>query len=81
MEERGENFTNTEELLAEFDRLNEEGIEEECFVGSADLVVLYPCLDIDKVIKTVGEMTKKSEIILEGVNFEELGLYLAIAKD
>ena len=36
----GENCASTEELLAEFDRLNEEGIEEECFGGSADVVAL-----------------------------------------
>ena len=45
-------------------------------------MALYPSLDIDKVIETVWEMIRKSEIVLEGVNFEELRLvYLAIVKD
>ncbi|MCP3892049.1 MAG: hypothetical protein GY702_24745, partial [Desulfobulbaceae bacterium] len=75
-----ENCASTEELLAEFDRLNEEGIKQGCFIGSADVVALYPSLDIEKVTEVVADMIKESKVTLEGVNFEELGLYLATTK-
>ena len=79
--EEEENCASTEELLAEFDRLNVNGIDKECFIGSADVVALYPSLDIDEVAEVVGEMVRKSDIELEGVNYEELCLYLAVTKD
>ena len=61
--------------------MNIEGIDKDCFIGSADVVALYPSLDIDEVAEVVGEMVKKSDIELEGVNYEETSLYLAIMKD
>ena len=73
-----ENCASTEELLAEFQQINEKGIDQDCFVGSADVVALYPSLDIDSVVKVIGEMIIKSEIKLEGINYEEVGLYLSI---
>ncbi|MCP4264419.1 MAG: hypothetical protein GY777_02390 [Candidatus Brocadiaceae bacterium] len=79
--EEEENCASTEELLAEFDKMNIEGIDKDCFIGSADVVALYPSLDIDEVAEVVGEMVKKSDIELEGVNYEETSLYLAIMKD
>jgi len=76
-----ENCASTEELLAEFDRLNVEGVDQECFIGSADVVALYPSLDIDEVTEVIGEMIKKTDVTLEGVDYKEIGLYLAITKD
>ena len=70
--EEEENCASTEELLAEFDKLNVDGIDKECFIGSADVVALYPSLDIDEVAEVVGEMVKKSDIELAGVNYHEL---------
>ena len=34
------------ELLAEFDRMNEEGVKKGYFIGSTDVLALYPSLDI-----------------------------------
>ena len=73
-----ENCASTEELLAEFQQVNEKGIDQECFVGSADVVALYPSLDIDSVVKVIGEMIMKSEVKLDGIDYEEVGLYLSI---
>ena len=79
--EEEENCASTEELLAEFDKMNVDGIDKECFIGSADVVALYPSLDIDEVAEVVREMVKKSDIELAGVNYQELGLYLAVTKE
>ena len=73
-----ENCASTEELLAEFKQINEAGIDSECFVGSADVVALYPSLDIDNVVRVIGEMIVKSDVKLEGISFDEVGLYISI---
>ena len=39
--------------------MNVDGIDKECFIGSADVVALYPSLDIDEVAEVVREMVKK----------------------
>jgi len=76
-----ENCASTEELLAEFRHVNEKGIDQECFVGSADVVALYPSLNIDSVVEVIGEMITQSEVKFEGIDFDELGLYLSIHKN
>ena len=76
-----ENCASTEELLAEFDAINEKGTRQGYFIGSADVVALYPSLDIKKVTDVVADMIKESNVTLEGVNYEEAGLYLAITRD
>ena len=50
-------------------------------MGSADVVALYPSLDVDKVVEIIGEMVVKSEVQLKGIDYEEVGLYIAIHKN
>ena len=40
--------------------------------------VLYPSLDIDFSAQIVSEMFQYSDVKLDGVDVEELGLYLAL---
>ena len=68
-----ENCASTEESLAEFDRMNEEGVKDGCFIGSADVIALYPSLNIEKVTKVVAEMIKESSVTLEEVDYDEIG--------
>ena len=76
-----ENCASTEELLADFDMINKTGLKPDSFVGSADVIALYPSLNVERVADVVGEMIKESEIKLEGVDYEEVGMYLAICKE
>lgn len=69
---------NTEEMLAEFKRLNDDHITKDIIIGSADVKTLYPSLDVDFTVEKVCEMFYNSEIHIEGVDTEELGLYLAL---
>ena len=71
--------TGTEELLAEFERLNSSGeVDDSCTLGSLDVKALYPSLDVDFTSKIVGEMFYKSGVNVASVNHKELGLYLAL---
>ena len=76
-----ENCTSTEELLADFDEINEVGLTSEHFIGSADVKALYPSLDIDSVIESIGKMIMDSEIDIKGVDMQELGLYLSLTRE
>ena len=48
-------------------------------VGSADVKALYPSLDMDFTVDKVCEVFYGSEVRVEGVNVEELGLYLSVS--
>ena len=50
-------------------------------IGSADVKALYPSLDIPYTIEIVCEELYKSDIKFEGVDTEELGLYLSLNRD
>ena len=78
-----ENCASTEELLAEFDEINknQKGLTHNSFVGSADVIALYPSLNVERVADVVAEMIQNSEIKLEGIDYIEVGMYLAICKD
>ena len=71
----------TEEMLASVDQLNadllERGVRQRVVIGSADVKALYPSLDIDFTVSMASEMFEASEIQLEGVDYDEMGLYLA----
>ena len=71
---------NTEELLAEIQRVNERNnkIKGEIVVGLLDVKALYPSLDIQHTADVVGESLLNSEVKVEGINTKELGLYLAL---
>ena len=47
-------------------------------IGSLDVKALYPSLDIDATAEIVIEMFVESEFQVEGIDYSELGLYLAI---
>ena len=69
--------TSTEELLAEVDRINEEGIIDNTFiVGSMDVEALYPSLDIGFTVDKVCELLYESDVKIEGIDYKELGLSL-----
>ena len=72
--------SSTEELLAEVEKLNREGIDAEDIIGSMDVEGLYPSLDIDFVVEKVCEVLFDSSVKYEGMNYKELGLYLSLVK-
>ena len=47
-------------------------------IGSTDVVALYPSLDIIFTIDKVCEVFFESDISIQGIDYAELGLYLAV---
>ena len=72
-------FAGVQELLAEMDKLNKEGIDG-YVVGSADVEALYPSLDIKFTIEKVCELFLLSNINIEGIDYKELSLYISLNK-
>ena len=72
--------TSTEELLAGVDKLNVDGLDSTDIIGSADVEALYPSLDIDFAINKVYELFHSSTVEVEGIDYQELGLYLSLNK-
>ena len=70
--------TNTEEMMAAIKETNEQNETEDIIVGSADVKALYPSLDVESCAKIVSEMFVESDVKVEGVDSEEIGLYLAL---
>ena len=70
----------TEGLLAEVERINDGGIEDGYFVGSADVEALYPSLDVDFTVEKVCEVFMGSSMNIKGINYKELTLYLSLNK-
>ena len=68
----------TEEILAEFKRLNDSDISDDVVVGSADVKTLYPNLDIPFAVDKACEIFYDSAVQIVGIDTEELGLYLAL---
>ena len=68
----------TEEVLAEFKRLNDRGISDDVVVGSADVKALYPSLDIPFAVDKACEIFYDSAVRIVGIDTEELGLYLTL---
>jgi len=71
---------NTEEMLADFRKVNSNNITEEVVIGSADVKSLYPSLDIAFTVEKACEVFYTSDVQVFGVDAEELGLYLALNK-
>ena len=69
---------NTEELLAEIERVNSEGLGSETIIGSTDVKALYPSLDTTFTIQKVCEVFKTSNVTIVGIDYEELGLYISL---
>ena len=72
--------SSTEELLAEVERVNNEGIDEMDMIGSMDVEALYPKLHIDFTIEKVCDELHDSSVNFEGLNYKELGLYLSLVR-
>ena len=68
---------NTEEMLAEISRTNEQTLTD-VIIGLADVRALYPSLDIEFTIEKVCEEFRESEVKIEGVDYNKVGLYLAL---
>ena len=68
----------TEEMIAEMKKANSVQVDNDLVVGSADVKALYPSLDMDFTIEKVCDVFFESDIQVEGVDYEEVGLYLAI---
>ena len=72
----------TEDMMAGIKKANDElrnNVDNEVIVGSADVKALYPSLDVDFTLDKVCEVFYGSEVRVEGVNVEELGLYLSVS--
>ena len=61
--------------------LNESGnIDDDTVILSADVVALYPSLNIEFTTDKVCEMFHESKVEVKGVDYEEVGLYLSLTK-
>ena len=71
----------TEDMLAGIQQANDSGmIQEDTVIGSLDVKALYPSLDLDHTIETAAEEFRRSDVEIDGVNDEELGLYLSLSR-
>ena len=69
----------TEDMMAAMREANESGrIRKGTVLGSLDVKALYPSLDLDHTIEKAAEEFYRSDIEIEGVDDEELGLYLSL---
>ena len=68
----------TEEMLAEIRRVNELKLKDNVIVGSADVKSLYPSLDIEFTVEKACELLEESEVRIEGIDVDEIGLYQAL---
>ena len=71
----------TEDMLHEINKVNREmQLNENTIVGSTDVKALYPSLEIDFTIEKVCELFLEDDVKVEGVDYKEVGLYLALTK-
>ena len=56
------------------------GGEKNVVIGSLDVKALYPSLDVDFTVEVIGEMLHECGISISGVDYEEMGLYLAYSR-
>lgn len=70
----------TEAMIAEMNRTNDTQQSDNLIIGSIDVVALYPSLNIDFTIDKVCEVSYDSNVKIKGMNYEEMGLYLALTK-
>ena len=75
--EEGTHCWATDDLIAEFEKVNEEGsVDEDCVIGSLDVDALYPFLDIDRCARVVAGKLFDSDLRFEKLNWREIALYL-----
>ena len=68
----------TEEMLASIAECNNNKIDEDLVLGSADVKSLYPSLHIEDAVNVVCDELAQSTVRIEGIDYEEIGLYIAI---
>ncbi|CAB4043091.1 Hypothetical predicted protein [Paramuricea clavata] len=68
-------------MIAQIEKVDEIQRSSGLIVGSADVKSLYPNLDIDFTIEKVCEMFSESEIGVEDMDYEELGLNFALTME
>ena len=68
---------NTEEVLAEIDHNQP---HTGLIIGSTNVKALYPSLDIPFAIEKVCEVFYDSDIKIDGMNYEGIGLYLSLRR-
>ena len=70
----------SEEMKAAFEQYNtEEGnTKRRCQVISMDVKALYPSMEVEEVYKAIREMVESSEDQPDGVDWLEVGKYLAV---
>ena len=67
----------SEDMLASIQQANSSGrVRDDTVIGSLDVKALYPSLDLDHTIETAAEEFRRSDVKIEGIDNEELGLYL-----
>ena len=75
--EDGTHCWSTDDLLAEFERVNSsQVVDGEWIVGSLDVDSLYPSLDIDRCARVVSEKLFDSDLKFEKLVWKEIALYL-----
>ena len=70
------------DMMAGLKKVNDEmknHVDNKVIVGCADVKALYASLDVDFTVAKVCEVFYWSEVRVEGVNMEELGLYLSVS--
>ena len=80
--EEGSVCISTEDMMAGIKMANDKlrsNVDVEVIVGSADVKALYPSLDVAFTVDKVCEVFYESGVRVEGVNVEELGLYLSVS--
>ena len=68
---------NTEEMMAEIARVNNEGVPDDIVIGSTDVKALYPSLDIEFTIEKVCKVFEESDVQVSEIDSDELGTLLS----
>ena len=72
--------SSTEDLIAEIDRINREGIDSTYVIGSADVDALYPSLDVKFTVDKICETIMNTNLEYKNINYKETTLYIALNK-
>ena len=76
--DEGTECKSKEEMIAEMNKVNAREDIEEMIVGSTDVKSLYPSLLAIPSTEIIVEVFMQTDLLIEGVNWAEVGKYLAI---
>ena len=68
----------TEELKRAIDDCNKLGLNGRIAIFSMDVKALYPSLMVDLVVRLVEEEVRRLDIVIDGVDWREVGKYLVV---